>query len=85
MGEPIKKEVEYLKEVDDVLDLVVKVIKVLKKKADYSELIGKLITAVNGAEKIPAEVKHTKALINTVFFRVGDIVEAFKDDEEKKE
>ena len=79
-----KKEMEYAKETDDVLVLVIALIKVIKSKGDYSALMGKLITAVNGMGDIPEEVKRLGPLLTTVGSRVGELLEALSSTEESE-
>ena len=73
-----KKEVEFAKEIDDVLVLMTELIKVVKTKGEYTELMDELITAINGADQIPAEAENLSVLLGTVGLRVGGIVDAFK-------
>lgn len=72
-----KKELEYAKELDDVLVLVVELIKVIKKKGDYTSLVDELVNAITGMEQIPAEISHLKPLLTTVGHRSGELVEIF--------
>ncbi len=76
-----KKEVEYAKEIDDVLALVVELVKDIKAKKSAGELAAEnlenLIQAVAGAEQIPAEAKASLSVtLQTAGSRVGELVAA---------
>lgn len=71
-------EVKRAKEINDVMNLVVEVIKVVKAKGDYTELLDELIAAIDGVGEIGSEIKEDlAACINTVGGRAGDIVAPF--------
>lgn len=76
-----KKEVEYAKEVDDVLVLVVELVKDLKAGKDVAavgmENLPLLLQAVSGLEQVGEELTHKQAVAMTVSLRVGDLVAAF--------
>ena len=73
-----KKEVEYAKELDDVMDLIVELVKVIKEKGDYTTLMSDLISAVSGIDQVDDEIKENlKASINTVLFRAVEIADIF--------
>ena len=73
-----KKEIEFAKELDDVMVLFVELVKGIKNKGDYTALLDELIGAINGADDIDDEVKaNLKASINTVTLRANDIAEVF--------
>lgn len=73
-----KKEIEYAKEIDDVMVLVVKTVKTIKEKGDYAALIPELIAAVNGADQMDDEFKANQMVaIKTVNLRAYDIAEIF--------
>lgn len=72
-----KKEIEICKETDDVLNLLVEVVKCIRKKQSYVSLMDELVTAVEGIGEIAKEVKHTKEFANTIGSKTGDFIEAF--------
>ncbi len=75
--------VKRAKEINDVMDLVVEVIVVVKNKGDYTSLLDELITAIDGVGEIGNEIKEDLAVcINTVGGRSGDIVAPFIKKEE---
>ena len=72
------REVKIAKEINDVMDLVVEIIKMVKTKGDYSAILDDLIPAIEGVSDISAEVKEDiAACINTVGGRAGDIIAPF--------
>ncbi len=76
-----KKEVEYSKEIDDVLVLVVELVKDIKAKKGAAELaaenLANLMNAVGGADQIPAEAKASLAVaLQTAGYRSGELVAA---------
>lgn len=71
------RNLEIPKECDDVLKLVVEIVKIVKNKGDYTTLIDELIAAIDGAADIPAEAKNIKALSTAAGHRIGEIVEIF--------
>lgn len=73
----VKKEVEICKETQEVLELLVGIVKCIKKKEDWTSLVDELVSAVEGMSEIPDEVKSTKEFISTIGLSVADFVEAF--------
>lgn len=73
-----KKEIEYAKEIGDVLVLVKEIVKTIKEKKDYTALLPALISAVDGATNIDEEVKENKAAVaGTVSYHLGEIAGLF--------
>lgn len=72
-----KKEIEFAKEADDVLALIVRLIETIRGGNDYALLLPELIAAINGADGIPEELANRRVFINTVGLRFGDIIDAF--------
>ncbi len=76
-----KKEVEYSKEIDDVLVLVVELVKDIKAKKGAAELASEnlvhLMDAVAGADQIPAEAKASLPVaLQTAGYRSGELAAA---------
>ena len=71
------KEVKIAKEADDVLALVEAVIKTVKEKGEYTDLVDELVAAITGADQIAEEAKDVEALMNTVGLRVSSIANLF--------
>lgn len=80
-----KKEVEYAKEIDDVMVLVYEVVKVIKEKGNYAELVDELVAAVSGADQIKDELKDIRAVSNSVLPRALDIIALFSSDKKEEE
>ena len=73
-----KKEIDFAKETDDVMKLVVELVKTIKEKGDYANLLDELIAAINGIDEVSDEYKsNLKAVINTVQLNVTDIAMIF--------
>jgi len=72
------RTVEYAKEIDDVMDLLAGTIKTVREKGDYSSLVGKLVTAIDGMSDIDDEFENQAVALNTIGGRVGDLVDAFQ-------
>jgi len=73
-----KKEVNVAVQTDDVMALVVELIRVIKEKGDYTSLMDELIAAVSGIDEIPAEFKgDLKASIDTILLRATEIAFMF--------
>lgn len=75
------KQVEYAKELDDVLGLLVELVKDLKAKKGIGELasenVAGLMTAMSGIDQVAGELSQSKkAVYNAVALRVSDLVEA---------
>lgn len=78
-----KKEIEYAKEIDDVMVLLIKIIEVIKEKGDYATILTELIAAVSGIDNVSEEFKANKIVaINTVINRAVDIAGIFLKEEE---
>jgi len=76
-----KREAEYAKESDDVLALVVKIVKEAKAGKSVAEIgassLEELVTAVAGADQIPGEARQSpSALSRTVHDRAWEIADA---------
>lgn len=75
-----KKEIEYAKELDDVMVLLVEIVRVVKEKGDYVTLMDELMTAISGIENVSEEFKSNKIVaINTVVNRAVEIAGIFID------
>jgi hypothetical protein len=74
-----KKEIDYAKELDDVLGLVVKLIDDIKNKKQVEAIIGEnlplLISAINGANEIGDEFKDIKIAGQTIGLRLGELID----------
>ena len=71
-------EVKRAKEINDVMTLIVELVKVIKTKGDYTSLMDELIDAIDGVGEISTEIKEDLATcINTVGGRAGEIVAPF--------
>lgn len=75
------KPVEYAKELDDALALVVELIKDIKAKKSAAEIASEniplLMNALSGADQISDELKANKvAAFNAVSLRIGELVSA---------
>lgn len=78
-----RREVMYADQLDDVMLLVVEMIRVIKEKGDYSSLVDDLVKAISGIEEIPQEFKANKeAFVNTVLLRASEIAFMFVKEEE---
>lgn len=79
-----KREVEYAKELNDVMVLVKELVKCIKEKGDYTSLLGELISAVTGIEDVPAEFKaNMSVFIKTALDGSVDIAMLFVEKDEK--
>jgi len=76
----VKKEVEIAKEADDVLALVVELVKDLKAGKDIAaigaENLPLLLQAVAGLDQVGAELADKQAVATTVSLRVAELVAA---------
>ncbi|TXG77621.1 hypothetical protein E6Q11_02510 [Candidatus Dojkabacteria bacterium] len=77
-----KKEVEYAKELDDVLVLMIELAKDIKAGKDValiaSENLPGLMAAFSGADQIAAELKANPAVVSqTVGMRMGELAGVF--------
>ena len=57
----VKKELEVAKEIGEVLDFVVAIVKVIKEKGDYTSLVDELVVAVDGVSGLGEEIKNIPA------------------------
>ena len=76
-----KREVEYAKEVDDVLKLVVELVADLRAKKSISDVAAEnlpgLMEALNGMDQVDDELKESrKVVLETVGYRVGSLTDA---------
>lgn len=75
-----KKEIDFSKETDDVLVLLVGLVKDIKEKKGVSELVSnnlpKLMSAIGDADQIPEEQKDRKVLLQTIGYRTGELADA---------
>lgn len=77
----VKVEVEIAKEIDDVMGLVVELIKDIKAKKGVAELAAEnlqgLMNAIAGIDQVQGEIAaNKKAAIQGISLRVGDLVSA---------
>lgn len=73
-----KKEIEYAKELGDVMVLVVELVKDIKAGKDVgaitSENLPHLINAIQGADQIPAEAKASREVaLQTMGLHTGEL------------
>lgn len=79
-----ERTVMYAKELDDVMVLIVELVKVIKNKGDYTELMDELINAINGIDEIDEEYKENLIVaIQTITHRTAEIADVFIKKEEK--
>lgn len=77
----IQKQVDIAKEVDDVLALVVHLVKEIKSGKDIGQIVGgsvqPLIDAVNGVDQVSVELaSHKKEVAAAVALRLSEVVDA---------
>jgi len=72
-----KKEKDIAVQSEEVMDLLVELVKVIKNKGDYTSLIDDLMKALEGLDEIPEEAKNIQAMIRTIGPKIYDIVEVF--------
>lgn len=76
-----KKEIDFAKELGDVMALLTEIVKHFKagkKPAELPELLDELVTAVTGIDQLDDELKENqKAAIATVLLGANDIVDIF--------
>lgn len=77
----VKQEVDVAKELDDVLVLVVGLVKDLKAGVDAGTVVSKhipdLLAALSGVDQVGAEIDANKAAaFGTVGFRMGELLAA---------
>lgn len=75
-----KREIEIAKETDDVMVLLIGIVKAAKAKKGVSEIAASelqdFLAAVSGADQIPSEAKSPDAISRTVGMRLGELVAA---------
>lgn len=76
-----KKEIEYSKETDDCMVLVVELFKDIKAgksaAALAAENLGQLMEAVNGVNQVGSEVEENrKVALQTIGYRTGELTDA---------
>ena len=75
-----QKEVSYAKEIDDVLVLVVELVKDIKAKKGVSEIasenIANLMAALSGIDQANEEMKNKAVVLQTIGYRLGDLAAA---------
>lgn len=75
-----KKEVEYTKEIDDCLVLIINLAKAIKSKKGPAEILSSelpdLINAMGGLNQLSDEAKNKKVAMETIGYRIGDLVDA---------
>lgn len=78
-----KKEIEFNKETDDVMVLVIELVKDIKAKKPLAQLgaenLANLMTAIQGVDQIPAEAKDKLVEMQTVGYRMGELISAITD------
>lgn len=71
------RTVEVMKEVDDVMLLIVNVVKAAKAKKSIAEIAASelqdLVNAMAGIDQIPVEFQDKEASLRTVGMRVGEL------------
>lgn len=82
-----KKEVEIAKEVDEVLDFLLGLVKDIKDKKEItviaSDALPNLVKAISDFDQIPLEAKNVQALAQTVALKLSELVAIFLDDKPK--
>jgi phosphoglycerate dehydrogenase-like enzyme len=73
-----KKEVEYAKEIDDVMVMIIELVKDLKAKKGVAELAAEnlpnLMNAMSGLDQLDEELAASKSVaMSTIGFRVGEL------------
>lgn len=72
------KTVQYAKEADDVMALLVAAIKNRKNHEDLSKLMGDATVAIAGIEQVDDELAaNRQVFMQTIGSRMGEIVDAF--------
>lgn len=73
-----KREVEFAKEADDVILLVIELVKNRKEQAPITDLLDELMSAIGGIGDVTAEAsEHRKVLLQTIGYRAGELADAF--------
>jgi len=71
------KEVKFASELDDVLVLIEEVIRVVKEKGEYTELMDELVSAITNVADIKEESEDRLAMMNTIGLRMSSITNIF--------
>ena len=75
------KEVQYAKEIDDCMVLVVELLRDIKAKKGAAEIAGEnlqnLINAMAGMDGIKDELHNPQVVAQTVGYRTGELVAVF--------
>ena len=75
----IKKEFNYSKDLAECFELVSELIKTIKEKGDYSQVIAKLIPAIDGIGNVDDDLKADKMSVAIPALEFGNSVyEIFK-------
>lgn len=81
-----KREVSIAKQIDDVAVLLVEVVKTVKNKEEVTGLVPEIIQAIEGVDAIDDEVGiNRKVAIQTIGYRLGELVEAIIEPPKKQE
>jgi hypothetical protein len=76
-----KKEIEFAKELDDVLVLVIELIKDIKAKKSAAQIgtenIPLLMTAIGNIDQLPEEAKNKPVVLSTIGYRAGELAASF--------
>lgn len=73
----IDRTVKVAKETDEVLALVVEVVKTVREGGDYATLVDDLVRAIDGVGNVPTEAKEALVpVLRAVSNRSVDIAEA---------
>lgn len=78
----IDKTIKVAKETDEVMDLVVEVVKAVRGKQEYTAVVDELLKAIEGAPEVGKEAEDKQIFINTIGARSGDLYDAFQKVEE---
>lgn len=75
-----KKEIEYAKEIDDVMYFVIELVKDLKAKKAISEVaaenLANLMSALSGMDGLDEEMKSKAIALSTIGYRSGELAAA---------
>jgi hypothetical protein len=75
-----QKQIDFCKEFDDCLALVVNILKAMKAKKPVAEIAASelpdLMNALSGLDQIGDELKNKKVMLETIGLRIADIVDA---------
>ena len=69
-----KKEVSYAAQLDDIMVLLLELVKTIKEKGNYTSLVDEVINAVSGIDEIDDEFKASlETCVDTVVTRAIQI------------